>query len=95
MLPLAVGLIVVLVPHAPLRLRAHLAGPSARWGLNMLALLSQRGLGEKSVGGDGADLAVDGVSSGLYHSVLARIGLGVRSEWRQWAHSASCVAVMA
>jgi hypothetical protein len=61
----------------------------------MRASPPQRGLGEKSVGGDGATLVVDGILSGPYQPVSTRTGLGAESEWHQWAHSASFVAVMA
>jgi hypothetical protein len=49
---------------------------------------------EKLVGGEGASLAADGIAMGLCRPVPARTGLGVESDRRQWAHSASCMVAM-
>jgi hypothetical protein len=60
-----------------------------------LATAVRLGGGQKSVGGGGAILVMDGVSSDLYRSVLARTRLGVESEQHKQAHSTSCAAAMA
>jgi hypothetical protein len=49
---------------------------------------------EKSIGGAGASLAMDGVMVGLCHPVLAQTRLGVALNRCQRAYSASCVAAM-
>jgi hypothetical protein len=50
---------------------------------------------EKSVGGGGAILVVDGDLSGPCHSVQAPTELGVELKQRQRAHSTCCMVAMA
>jgi hypothetical protein len=60
------------VPCAPLRLHVEgsACGPHCH----------SKAWGEKSVGGGGAILVTNGISSGLCRPVLAQTGLGVESE---------------
>jgi hypothetical protein len=49
---------------------------------------------KKSVGHEGASLAMDGVAMSFCRPVSARTKLEVESDQRLWAHSASCMVVM-
>jgi hypothetical protein len=47
------------------------------------------------VGGDGANLIMDGIAMGLGRPVLGRAEMGVESDRRQQEHYASCMVAMA
>jgi hypothetical protein len=69
--PLSTGLIMAWVPHALFRPRAYLAVLPGCHGLSVWALLPQQNLGERSVGGSGAILIMDGILCCPYRPVLA------------------------